>query len=329
MSESRRLLCDTADALFAGLAAADFAAGWRRIAEAGFTALLVAEDRGGFGGDAGDLFAIMRLAGWHALPLPLGEAIVAASLANLPGPASFSGRAEGILERGRFTGAVHRVPWGRDIEHVAAVVGDSLIVAPAASARIERGANPAGEPRDTFHFEDVAVEAAPTRVDLQSIGALIRVAQIAGALDHALEMSIAHANERSQFGKPLAKFQAVQQNLAMLAAEAGAVNCAGAAAAEAFSWPGDAGDSFEIGAAKLRANVAVGIGTAIAHQVHGAIGFTREHALHRLTRRLMGWRSEFGNDAFWAGRLGALAIRAGGAGLWEEITRRSDAGQGA
>jgi acyl-CoA dehydrogenase len=54
--------------------------------------------------------------------------------------------------------------------------------------------------------------------------------------------------------------------------------------------------AFEIAAAKLRTNMAIGTGTSIAHQVHGAIGFTHEYDLHRYTRRLMGWRSEFGND---------------------------------
>ena len=42
---------------------------------------------------------------------------------------------------------------------------------------------------------------------------------------------------------------------------------------------------------------AAGIGAAIAHQMHGAIGFTQEHQLHYLTRRLWSWRDEFGNEA--------------------------------
>ncbi len=61
---------------------------------------------------------------------------------------------------------------------------------------------------------------------------------------------------------------------------------------------------FEIAAAKLRANRAVGVVTAVAHQVHGAIGFTEEYDLHRVTIPLMRWRSAHGNDAYWAQRLG-------------------------
>ncbi len=127
-------------------------------------------------------------------------------------------------------------------------------------------------------------------------------------MDAALAMSISYANERVQFGKPIGKFQALQQNLAIFAEEAAAVNCAGPAACRAMD-KGDAG--FEIAAAKLRANMAIGSGNMIAHQVHGAIGITREFGLQYFTRRLLSWRSEFGNDRIWADRLGAQVAAAG------------------
>jgi acyl-CoA dehydrogenase len=179
-----------------------------------------------------------------------------------------------------------------------------------------------GEPRDVLTFEAAPAETAPSDIDLFARGAFLRTAQIAGALDAALAASIAYANDRVQFGKPISKFQTVQQNLAIFATEAAAVNSAGQAAARAA----DAGDaSFEFAAAKLRANAAAGQGAALAHQVHGAIGFTQEHPLHRLTRRLVGWRSEFGGDRFWAQRLGRRVANLGPEGLWPELTRRSDA----
>ncbi|MGL5838506.1 MAG: acyl-CoA dehydrogenase family protein [Sphingorhabdus sp.] len=157
-------------------------------------------------------------------------------------------------------------------------------------------------------------------------GAFIRVAQAAGALDAALAMSIEHVNTRQQFGKPLAKFQAVQQVLAIFATEAAAVNVAGAAAAAALDrTDGDTEAAlFEIACAKLRTNKAIGIAVPIAHQVHGAIGFTREYDLHELTGPLLDWRSDHGNDAYWAGVLGTMTAKLGGAGLWTEVTRRAD-----
>jgi acyl-CoA dehydrogenase len=165
------------------------------------------------------------------------------------------------------------------------------------------------------------VPDGPLALSDKPLGAFVRVALSAGALDAALAMSIEHVNTRQQFGKPLSKFQAVQQSLAVFAVEAAAVNVAGAAAAAAL----DRGEAtFEIAAAKLRTNMAIGIGTGIAHQVHGAIGFTQEYPLHPLTRSLIRWRSECGSDAYWAGILGGLACANGGEGLWAEMTRRAD-----
>ncbi|MGH6634030.1 MAG: acyl-CoA dehydrogenase family protein, partial [Sphingopyxis sp.] len=111
------------------------------------------------------------------------------------------------------------------------------------------------------------------------------VSLMAGAMGQALSLSIDHVNTRQQFGRPLGKFQAVQQTLAVMACEVRAVEAAAAALAarlDAVDLDTSAAD-FEIAAAKLRANRAVGIVTAVAHQVHGAIGFTEEYDLHRVT----------------------------------------------
>ncbi|MGL4542691.1 MAG: acyl-CoA dehydrogenase family protein, partial [Polymorphobacter sp.] len=112
-----------------------------------------------------------------------------------------------------------------------------------------------------------------------------------------------------------------QQLLSQFALEVAAVRAAAAAACDAAEC-GDAG--FEIAAAKLRTNIAIGIGTAAAHQVHGAIGFTQDYALQPLTRRLWSWRSEFGNDAFWAVRLGTALAKQGAAAFWPQLVDRSD-----
>jgi acyl-CoA dehydrogenase len=248
MTEQRGMLVETAHSVFAEAETKGFAP----IIEAGFPSLLIAEERGGFGGDWGDLFAVLHVAGGRALALPVGETIIAAKL----------------------------------LSDAGSVVRDGPLT-----------------------LEDI------------ELGAFIRVGLAAGALDAALSMSIQHVNTRVQFGKPLGKFQAVQQSLATLAVEAAAVNVAGAAAAAAL----DQGEAlFEIAAAKLRTNKAIGIGTSIAHQVHGAIGFTQDYGLHPLTRALMRWRSECGNDAYWAAILGQLACADGGAGLWADITARGD-----
>jgi hypothetical protein len=175
-----------------------------------------------------------------------------------------------------------------------------------------------------YHAPDLDITSqiiVPAAGDRELDEALALVALMGGALERCLELSIEHANTRVQFGKPLGKQQAVQQNLAILAEEAAAVAVASQTAAAAR----DAGNAeFEIACAKLRANQAAGRGAAIAHQVHGAIGFTQEYPLHRYTRALTLWRSSAGNDAYWAARVGALVAPLGGSGLWIDLTRRSD-----
>lgn len=148
---------------------------------------------------------------------------------------------------------------------------------------------------------------------------MARTAQIAGALQSALERSIAYVLERKQFGRPIGQFQAVQQQLALFGAETAAATCASRSAAIAAS-AGDA--SFQIAAAKLRANQAIGIATATAHQVHGAIGFTWEYALRHATQRLWSWRSEYGNDRYWSEQLGRVVIDRGADNFWNDLVNR-------
>jgi len=150
-------------------------------------------------------------------------------------------------------------------------------------------------------------------------GALARSAQMAGGLDYLLRQASQYATERRQFGKPIGSFQVIQQNLAVLAGHTAA---AGTAAANAFR-AADRGDAaFEIAAAKVRVGEAVGVGASIAHQTHGAIGFTYEHALQFVTRRLWSWRAEFGGEGDWAVELGRAVAERGADALWPHLTAR-------
>jgi acyl-CoA dehydrogenase len=78
----------------------------------------------------------------------------------------------------------------------------------------------------------------------------------------------------------------------------------------------------EVAAAKIRVGEAAGEGAAIAHQVLGAIGFTREHVLHRYTRRLWAWRDDFGSESQWAVKLGQLVAARGADALWPMLSAR-------
>ena len=78
----------------------------------------------------------------------------------------------------------------------------------------------------------------------------------------------------------------------------------------------------EAASAKIRCSEAAEKGGAIAHQVHGAIGFTTEHILHRYSLRALAWRDDFGNESFWAVELGKLVAARGADELWPLVASR-------
>ena len=137
--------------------------------------------------------------------------------------------------------------------------------------------------------------------DRQRLGAALCSARIAGVLERVLQMCIEYATDRHQFGVPLRRFQAVGQQLAILAAESAA---AGAVADAACSDPKE----WKVAAAKVRSGEAAGKGSDIAHQLHGAIGFTDEHPLRLFTRILWVSRDAYGSEAEWATVLGRYAL---------------------
>ena len=312
------------------------AAAWSAVAEAGLHRALLPEDSGGYGVAVTDALSLLRVAAEHAVPLPLAETMMAhfllaaAGLAVPDGPMTVAPVLPGeclSLEREnehfRVRGTVSRVPWGRDAEAMAvlATLGPETWVAllPRTAWTWEPEQNVAREPRDRLTIDGLAIAAARSPHDadaLQAVGAAMRAQQIAGALTAITAMTVQYAQDRVQFGKPIGKFQAVQQNLAVLAGQTAAAVAAADLAAEAVA---DNVKILPIAAAKSRGGEAASIGAGIAHQVHGAIGFTFEHNLQFLTRRLWSWRDEFGNEASWNRLVGRHMIAAGGDRLWAEI----------
>lgn len=364
MTDERRMLDDTCERLFAAhlddavhRAAADGewpAALWDAIAEAGLDRVLVPEEAGGIGMGWEEAHVVLHAAGAHAVPAPLAEAVVAGwQLADcgLKVPDGVLTLADGDANTLRLLGArvegrLERVPWGRVAHHVVALGNDhgtihAAVIAPGAGeATADR--NIAGEPRDALALSGAAVLASARRSPAMDgmpatlPGAVARSCQMAGAVSAVLDIAVEYAGERVQFGRPLAKFQAIQQQLAVLAGEAAAAEMAARRACRAMDrlrgdrLAGvDASDSAafaailaEVATAKIRTGEAAGKAAAVAHQVLGAIGFTEEHRLHRLTRRLWAWRAESGSETAWANLLGRLVIARGAGSLWPDITAR-------
>jgi len=298
---------------------------------------LVPEQQGGSGVGLRDAFALIQLMGEYALPVPLVETILAhhvLSLAGLTGPAgplSISSHPDGscgtvtiIGGKAVLNGRGVRVPWGREAAGVVLLAdhgGETqLVLVRQGQFEVQAGLNMAAEARDTIEFRNSKIDlSAGSPIDPKGfyrLAAAARVAQMTGACSEILRLSVSHANTREQFGRPIAKFQVVQQHLASLAS-LGAI-CAGASDLAIRSL--EAGRSLGVACAKARAGEAASAAAAAAHQVLGAMGFSREHGLHRCTQRLLSWRDEFGSDSYWNEHLGAQAISAGAEGLWPVLT---------
>lgn len=311
---------------------------WRDLDDAGLTCALEPEAGSELGIPAADALTILRIAGAFSTPVPLMENLLANWLIRSTGlpaqagplsiaPANLHDRLLLTARDGgwHLGGSATRVPWARYARALVVVARhgeqEHIALVPSAGLHIVHGENLAREPRDDVFF-DTALSAAevrpyaPGHAQLYALGAALRVLQMAGAMDAVLRLTTQYAQERRQFGRPIGKFQAVQQNVAVMAGNAAACRAAANSVAHRFA----AGSDLGIAAAKLRANEAAGIVARIAHQVHGAMGFTQEYELHFLTKRLWSWRDEFGSETLWARRLGSAALRNGADHLWAFIT---------
>jgi acyl-CoA dehydrogenase len=292
---------------------------WREVDEAGYLDVLTEGPE-----NMVEAVAILRAAGNRAAPIPLPETMLARFLCATSGIDAPPGPLSIALAEPDDAARYAPVPWGRVAEAVAVVSGSSLRLAGRDHVRFEPGASLAGEPRDAVTVIGEGRSAPlPNAVSadlVRGVGALLRAAQMAGAMEAALDLATTYANDRVQFGRPIGRFQAIQQQLALLAEEAAASLVVVESAAISLA-EGRQSAEFALAAAKIRVGEAVGAVAEIAHQVHGAIGFTEEHSLHHLTRRLWSWRDEFGDESYWAALLGRRIAAAGGAGLWPLITR--------
>ena len=359
MAEADNIVAETAERIFADLADAqtinhDRKGGWKAplwqaLTEAGMPLSWVSEDCGGSGVSLAEGFGVISATGRFAIGVPLAETMLAGwllSQANIASPAGAmtvapAGPKDRVMVEadGTLSGRARGIPFAREAGHIAVLAqgtrGSSIALVEASACRIEAGHNLAGESSDTVTFDHVAplvIAPAPKGFDqtaLLLMGAVARSLQIAGALERMLEISVRYSNERVAFEKKISKFQAVQHNLAKLAGESAAALAAATSAADTFAngTPShgarcDDAAFLEAASAKIRCSEAAEKGAAIAHQVHGAIGFTIEHILHRYSLRALAWRDDFGSESYWAVELGKRIAAHGADELWPLVASR-------
>ncbi|MBM2614823.1 hypothetical protein JIG36_04535 [Actinoplanes sp. LDG1-06] len=210
--------------------------------------------------DMRDAARITAEQGWHLLgvPEPEGAGGTLADLTGVVRAVSAAGLSSPLPElhapvvlsvRGQLI-----APWGPAWENV----------------------NLAGEPYD--------IGDAPSSGAVLTRWRILHAARLVGGCQGAAARTAAYAATRVQFGRPIARFQAVSA----LVAEAHAQAVLAAAGLEAaLADPEDDLVAVAALATASRAGTAV---ARVAHQVHGAIGVTQEMGLERLTRRLWAWR---------------------------------------
>jgi len=342
---TRRIFADLCDPQTVNAAKDDAWKGelWQALEESGLTLAWVPESAGGTGASMTDAFDVARISGQYAVPVALGETLLAgwalaqAGQACEPGAMTLAPMRDGskiqVDGSGRLSGRAKYVAFARSAERII-VIGERdgnpvlASITPDACQIADRDTNMGGDRCDvTFeaaqsHF----VSEVPTDFEhsIKQLGAALRSAQMTGALESMLHISTQYASERVAFGRPISKFQAVQHNLAQLGTEVAAALTASGSVAETFQNSMDDVEALflETASAKIRVGEAVDKGAAIAHQVHGAIGFTAEHILQRFSRRAWGWRDDFGTESVWADGLGRRVIANGADALWPMLTSR-------
>ena len=330
------LLEQTARDILRDVAGQDAGKAWQLLTEAGLPLLGVPEPDGGGWLEAAAI--VTRIVGESAADLAYGDTALVASpmlaAAGLPLPdgvavAAVADDAVASHEGGnvRLRATLTRVPWGATASQIVVVArgdeGDLLVVVDPTDADVTSGRNIAGEPRDKVQVDAVtaAFAAAPegARDELLRRGALARAVAMTGAANAALQASVRYATERVQFGRPIAKQQAVQHLLAEAAAEVEAMRASADAAVAVCAQEGFLTEHalVAVATAKAQAGASAEVVARLAHQVHGAIGTTQEHSLHRWTLRLWSWRDDFGSERYWQRVLGELALASD---PWELVT---------
>ncbi|KYG92290.1 acyl-CoA dehydrogenase [[Bacillus] sp. KCTC 13219] len=290
---------------------------WQQLVDNELLKVAITEQCGGANGDIVDLLALYQLTGYYAVPAPVLEHTLAnfileyvrltpfESITTI----SFNDKQMLTMTNGKLDGNIPNVPWARSAQQLVTFAQEGevlkLIAVGLAQASIVQATNLAAEPRDTVNFQQAEI-IAQTEINEQQLQKLIKyttaakLAALSGALDKAFQLSVRYSKEREQFGRPIHRFQLVQQHLANLAGEAAIAtaaieNMAGALVNET--------ERYEVAFTSIRLDEASKIVATSAHQVHAAIGVTYEHSLQHYTRRLWAWREEGLTTQYWQKQL--------------------------
>jgi alkylation response protein AidB-like acyl-CoA dehydrogenase len=292
---------------------------WERLAEMGLFGVLAPEAAGGMGlGDA-DFVLLAQEAGYAALPEPLAEqagvavpalqalGAIPAAAALLPQLASGEARIAVSHPRNLWVnvppGLTHWLLCAPDAVHLCAA-GAVTAVAQASVDAGRRLFHAAPAPQSQAALV-TGVAATEFSERIESRGALYAAAQCLGVAERLLELSVAYAKERLQFGKPIGSYQAIKHHLATVAVKLEFARAA-VYAAVAHAGHGAPRSLAAISHAKLAAGDAADLAARSAIQVHGAMGYSWEVDVHFYMKRAWALAGAWGDRSYHARRVQAL-----------------------
>jgi alkylation response protein AidB-like acyl-CoA dehydrogenase len=126
--------------------------------------------------------------------------------------------------------------------------------------------------------------------------AVAKCCEMVGCIQQALDMTVAYAKDRKQYGHPIGSFQVIQHYCADMATDVDGTRLSTYQAVSLLN--AGVKCAKEVSIAKAWASEACQRVLALAHQIHGAIGVTIDHDLQYYTRRATAAEATFGDAAF-------------------------------
>jgi alkylation response protein AidB-like acyl-CoA dehydrogenase len=326
LTEDQQLVSSTAREFLAGRTGADL---WKEIVELGWTGLTVPEPHGGIGAEFLDACLVAEELGRAGAATPFAATVATAAtvvrfatdeqqqrwlpaivggaaVAHVHADLTATRSDDGYL----VTGRAQFVPFAATADLLLVTAGPvtALVDRDTPGITTERLDVIGNEPVDAVTFEAVPVPADQSFAadTVTAYATVLTCAEMVGGAQAVLDLTVDYAGQRRQFGQPIGSFQAVQHHCANMAIDVLAARFATYEAAWRLGTGSDAG--MEVSTAKAVTGDAYQRVCALGHQVHGAIGFTAEHDLHRYLRHATAAALTYGDADF---HLDQLATRLG------------------
>jgi alkylation response protein AidB-like acyl-CoA dehydrogenase len=314
---------------------------WTKLAEQGFTGIIAPEEFGGMGLGKVELILLMEEAGYALLPGPFFSTVaLAGSVIDACASPEQKKKYLGSIAAGQSRSTVALVEsagsWDAEGLKISAsgnkLTGTKLFVTDAAAADFivvvaRDGVFVVDAKAPGLHIEPMkgmdlarkiySVEFKNTLAEiLGNAGALAGAlnvataalcAEMTGGMQRALELTVAYAKTRKQFGKPIGIFQAVQHLCADMYLETESSRSATYYAAWALE-ENTPDAAVSVSVAKMYASDAARNVGNRGIQVHGGMGFTWENDIHLYYRRAKASETMLGDATFHRERIARLVI---------------------